>query len=97
LTVIGVAVALLAAFAFINVGLLRPGLFTWLDGRHGDANPGFVGFGPGVAPLISEPAPRRAAQAELPPDRRQIMRPHIWRQLTGATPRLGPSIDAVKS
>jgi hypothetical protein len=98
LTAIGAVVALLAAFAFINVGLLLPGLFTWLDGRHGDANRGFVEFGPGAAPLISEPAPRRAAQAELPPDRQQIMRPHIWRHLTGGvTPRLGPPIDAVKS
>ena len=32
---LGVAAAMLAGLVLVNVGLLLPGLLTWLNGRHG--------------------------------------------------------------
>ena len=37
LTVVGSAPSLLIGFVVINFGLLLPGLFAWLEKRHGDS------------------------------------------------------------
>jgi hypothetical protein len=97
LVVVGVAVALLIGFVFINFGLLLPGLFTWLDGHHRDAREEYLEFGPVAAPTISEPAPRRVEQAQRPPAPHRPVRSPIWHRLSGGMAfHLVPPRDAVK-
>ncbi|MGH2617411.1 MAG: hypothetical protein ACRDJC_19430 [Thermomicrobiales bacterium] len=81
--VVGAGVALLAVFAFINLGVLLPGLPTALGGPQPDPRGEFLEIGPGDGPVISEPAPRRAASSDTKPDRHDIARPHLWRHLAG--------------
>ena len=61
LIAIGAAVALLACLAFINLGVLLPGLLTSLGGSHPDQRGAYLEFGPVGAPVISEPSSSRAA------------------------------------
>ena len=97
LDVVGVAAALLIGFVFINFGLLLPGLFTWLDGHHRNARGEYREFGPVATPTISEPAPRRVAQAQMPPAPHRPVRAHIWHRLSGGMAfHLAPPSDAVK-
>ncbi len=56
--------ALLAGLAFINLGILLPGLLASLGGSSPEQRREFLEFGPMAAPLISEPAPRRSASTE---------------------------------
>jgi hypothetical protein len=91
----GLGVALLAGLVFINLGVLLPGLLTALGGCHGDPRDRYVEFGPAAAPLISEPAPRRAASPETRPDQHPVVRPHLWRQVaTGGAIQLAAPIDS---
>jgi hypothetical protein len=79
----GLVVALVVALAFINLGLLLPGLLSSL-GRYQDDPPGrYVEFGPAAAPLISEPAPRRETSPATSPDPPTMVRPHLWRHASG--------------
>ncbi len=76
LKAIGVAVAVLAALAFVNLGILLPGLCTWLDGSHASANGGYMEFGPEERPTISAPAPRHEVALDQP----WATRSFTWRQ-----------------
>src|SRR5215208_3468412 len=97
LVVVGVGAALLIGFVFINFGLLLPGLFTWLDEHHRSARGEYLEFGPVAAPTISEPAPRRVEQAQVPPDPPRPRRAHIWHRLSsGMAIHLAPSSHTVK-
>jgi hypothetical protein len=80
LAAIGIAGAVLAGLVFVNLGLLLPGLCTWLDGRHTDAHGGYVEFGPVERPTISEPAPRRAASTPTGLDWPRPVRSMTWSQ-----------------
>jgi hypothetical protein len=94
---VGVGVALLIGFVFINFGLLLPGLFTWLDGHHRNAREEYLEFGPVAAPTISEPAPRRVEQAQMLPDRHRPLRAPIWHRLSsGRALHLAASSHPVK-
>jgi hypothetical protein len=78
LVLVGIGTALMAGFAFITLGLLLPGLLTALGGKYGDANGRYLEFGPAAGPLISEPAPPRAASPETDVEPRPVARPHLW-------------------
>jgi hypothetical protein len=94
---VGVGVALLTGFVFINFGLLLPGLFTWLDGRQRDSRTNHVEFGTGATTVISEPAPRQMLSRETHADPVTVVRPHLWRHLCGyTTRRLMPVVQTVK-
>jgi hypothetical protein len=82
LIVVGAGVALLASLAFINLGILLPGLLTALGGPQPDQRGAYLEFGPLAAPIISEPAPPQVTQ-ETHPGPRPAARPHIWRHLLG--------------
>ena len=60
LIAVGAGVALLACLAFINLGILLPGLLKSLGGPRPDQRGAYLEFGPAGAPLISEPARPRA-------------------------------------
>jgi hypothetical protein len=85
LIAVGAGVALLAILAFINLGILLPGLLTSLGGPRPDQRGAYLEFGPAAAPVISEPAPPRASQQQSPPSSRPAARPQIWRHLLGGT------------
>lgn len=83
LIVVGASVALLASLAFINLGILLPGLLTSLGGPQPDQRGAFLEFGPAGAPIISEPAPPQATDEPTPgPSPRPVrpqLRHRIWR------------------
>ncbi len=83
LIAVGAGVALLACLAFINLGVLLPGLLTSLGGHQPDQRGAYLEFGPAGAPIISEPAPPRGIQQQTRPGSQPVARPHIWRQLLG--------------
>ncbi len=90
----GLCVALLDGLVFINLGVLLPGLLTSLGGRHGDPRGTYVEFGPAAAPLISEPAPRPAASPATRLDPPTVVRPHLWRHVSGGGAiQFAPPID----
>jgi hypothetical protein len=80
LKAIGVAVAVLAALAFVNPGFLLPGLCTWLDGSHASANGGYVEFGPEERPTISAPAPCHVASSRADLGQKWATGSYTWRQ-----------------
>lgn len=80
LKAIGVAVAVLAGLAFVNLGFLLPGLCTWLDGSHASAGGGYVEFGPEERPTISAPVPRHVASPRAALDQQWPTRSFTWRQ-----------------
>ena len=88
LIVVGAAVALLASLAFINLGLLLPGLLTTLGGPPPDQRGAYLEFGPAAGPLISEPAPPRAMDQETDLEPRPVARPHLWGSALGARTRI---------
>jgi hypothetical protein len=78
LIVVGATVALLASLVFINLGILLPGLLTSLGGPQPDQRGAYLEFGPAAGPIISEPAPPRAALPEKDVEPRHVARPHLW-------------------
>ena len=97
LIAVGAGIALIAGLAFINLGILLPGLLTSLGGPRPDQRGAYLEFGPAGAPIISEPAPPRLTQQQTRPGPQPAARPHIWRQLLGgmALPT-APSQNAVE-
>ena len=85
LIVVGVSVALLASLAFINLGILVPGLLTSLGRPPPDQRGAYLEFGPAAGPVISEPAPPRETQRQTLPNPQPAARPHIWRCLLSGT------------
>src|SRR5215203_6080064 len=67
-----------AGLVFINLGVLLPGLLTPLAGPQPDQRGAYLEFGPAGAPVISEPAPPRAAPPEPDVAPRHVARPHLW-------------------
>jgi hypothetical protein len=96
LIAVGAGVALLAILAFINLGILLPGLLTSLGGPRPDQRGAYQEFGPAAAPVISEPAPPRATQQQSPPRSQPAARPHIWRHLLGGMALHTASRNAVE-
>jgi hypothetical protein len=97
LIVVGAGLALLASLAFINLGILLPGLLTSLGGPPPDQRGAYLEFGPADAPIISEPAPPRATDVPMPgpsqtPARLQL-RHRFWR---GMALDLAPPREAVR-
>jgi hypothetical protein len=78
LIAVGAGVALLASLIFINLGVLLPGLLTSLGRPEPDQRGAYLEFGPAGAPIISEPAPLRAAPLETDVEPRHVARPHLW-------------------
>ena len=74
IVVLGVAAALLAGLAVLNLGLLLPGLLAWPDGRHAHVDDGFLEPGPGAPPVISEPARPRSPRVADGPTRPAVAR-----------------------
>ena len=70
LIAVGAGVALL--------GVLLPGLLTSLGRPEPDQRGAYLEFGPAGAPIISEPAPLRAAPLETDVEPRHVARPHLW-------------------
>jgi hypothetical protein len=97
LIVVGVSVALLASLAFINLGILLPGLLTPLAGPQPDQRGAYLEFGPAGAPIISEPAPPRATDATAPGPSQTPARPQLrhrfWR---GMALHLAPPREVVR-
>ena len=97
LIALGACMALLACLAFINLGILLPGLLASLGGPQPDQRGAYLEFGPAGAPVISEPAPPRAADAPLPgPARRPgppKLRHRLWR---GMALHLTPPRQAIR-
>jgi hypothetical protein len=91
------SVALLVSLAFINLGILLPGVLTSLSGPQPDQRGAYLEFGPAGAPLISEPAPPRATGAPaLGPSQRPV-RPHLRHRLwRGMALHLAPPREAVR-
>jgi hypothetical protein len=87
LIAVGAAVVLLACLAFINLGILLPGLLTSLGGPQPDQRGAYLEFGQAGEPVIPEPASPRAAppQPEVAP--RQVARPYLWGSAPGAPSR----------
>ena len=97
LIVVVAGVVLLASLAFINLGILLPGLLTSLGGPQPDQRGANLEFGPAGAPVISEPAPPRATDAPMPgpaqtPTRPQL-RHRLWR---GMALHLAPPREPVR-
>jgi hypothetical protein len=84
---IGAGVALLACLAFINLGILRPGLLTSLGGHHPDQRGAYLEFGPAGEPVISEPSSSRAAAPEPDVGSRHVARTNLWGSAPGAPSR----------
>jgi hypothetical protein len=97
LIVVGAGVALLASLAFINLGVLLPGLLTSLGGPQPDQRGAYLEFGPAGAPVISEPAPPRATAAPLAGPARRPVRPQLRHRLwRGMALHLTPPHEAVR-
>ena len=88
LIAVGAGVALLACLAFINLGILLPGLLTSLGGFQPDQRGAYLEFGPASAPVISEPASPRAAPPETNVAPRHVARPYLWGSSPGAPSRI---------
>ena len=88
LIVVAAGVALLACFAFINLGILLPGLLTSLGGPHPDQRDTYLEFGPAGAPVISEPASPRAVSGEPAVKPSRVERPNLWGSSPGAPARI---------
>jgi hypothetical protein len=88
LIAVGAGVALLACLAFINLGVLLPGLLTSLGGHQPDQRGAYLEFGPAGAPVISEPASPRAATSEPDVEPRHVARPNLWGSSPGAPSRI---------
>ena len=88
LIAVGAGVALLVGLAFINLGILLPGLLTLLGGPHPDQRGAYLEFSPTGAPVISEPTSPSAVfpQPDVAP--RQIARPNLWGSTPGAPSRI---------
>lgn len=82
LIVVGAAAALLAILAFINIGVLLPGLLSSLGRYQPDQRGAYLEFGPAAAPLISEPAPWSPA-LETSPEPHAAVRLRLWSHLSG--------------
>jgi hypothetical protein len=78
LIAVGAGVALLACLAFINLGILLPGLLTSLGGPQPDQRGAYLEFGPAGAPVISEPSSPRTAPPEPDAAPRHVARPNLW-------------------
>ena len=97
LIVVGAGVALLASLAFINLGILLPGLLTSLGGPQPDQRGAYLEFGPASAPIISEPAPPLAAQVSTPGPSQRPARPQLRHRLwRGMALHLTPPHEMVK-
>ena len=83
LVAIGAGVALLASLVFLNLGLVLPGLITSLGGPQPDQRGAYLEFGPAAGPIISEPAPPRAAPPEGDGEPRHVARPYLWGSSVG--------------
>ena len=97
LIAVGAGAALLASLAFINLGIVLPGLLTSLGGPQPDQRGAYLEFGPAGAPIISEPASPRATDVPMPgpsqtPARLQL-RHRFWR---GMALDLAPPREAVR-
>ena len=88
LIAVGAGVALLACLAFINLGVLLPGLLTSLGGPQPDQRGAYLEFGPAGAPVISEPSSPRPAPQELDVEPRHVARPSLWGSSPGAPSRI---------
>jgi hypothetical protein len=88
LIAVGAAVVLLACLAFINLGILLPGLLTSLGGPHPDQRGAYLEFGPAGAPVTPEPAAPRAAPPVPDGESRHIARPNLWGSSPGAPSRI---------
>jgi hypothetical protein len=84
----GAGVALVAILVFINLGVLLPGLLTSLGGPQPDQRGAYLEFGPAGAPVISDPAPSRAAPPETDVAPRQVARSNLWGSSPGAPSRI---------
>ena len=94
LIAVGAGVALLACLAFINLGVLLPGLLTSLGGHQPDQRGAYLEFGPAGAPIISKPRPPSAPSLETSAEARALVRPHLWRHLSaGGAAQLASPID----
>jgi hypothetical protein len=87
LIAVGAAVVLLACLAFINLGILLPGLLTSLGGPQPDQRGAYLEFGPAGAPVISEPTSPRVAPPEPDVAPRHVARPNLWGSAPGAPSR----------
>src|SRR5215213_9263034 len=97
LIVVVAGVALLASLAFINLGILLPGLLTSLGGPQPDQRGAYLEFGPAGAPVISEPAPPRATDASMPGPSQTPARPELRHRLwRGMALHLAPPREAVR-
>ena len=88
LIAVGAAVALLASLAFINLGVLLPGLLTSLGGPQPDQRGAYLEFGPAGAPVISEPTSPRVTPAEPDIAPRHVARLNLWGSAPGAPSRI---------
>src|SRR5215218_10375590 len=88
LIAVGAGVALVAILVFVNLGVLLPGLLTSLGGPQPDQRGACLEFGPAGAPVISEPAPPRAAPPEPDVAPRHVARPHLWDSSLRVRPRI---------
>lgn len=88
LIAVGVGVVLLAFLAFINLGVLLPGLLTALGGPQPDQRDAYLEFGPVGAPVISEPSFPRSAPPDPDVAPRRVERPNLWGSSAGAPSRI---------
>jgi hypothetical protein len=88
LIAVGAGVVLLACLAFINLGVLLPGLLTSLGGPRPDQHGAYLEFGPASASVISEPPSPRAAPPEPDVAPRPVARPNLWASSPGAPSRI---------
>jgi hypothetical protein len=88
LIVVVAGVVLLASLAFINLGILLPGLLTPLGGPQLDQRGAYLEFGPAGAPVVSEPAPPEPLQRLVRPQ----LRHRLWR---GMALHLAPPREAI--
>ncbi len=78
LIAVGAGVVLLAFLAFINLGVLLPGLLTALGGPQPDQRDAYLEFGPAGAPVISEPSFPRSTSPEPDLAPTHVARPNLW-------------------
>ena len=93
LIAVGAAIVLIGFLVFIHLGVLLPGLLTSLGGPQPNQRGAYLEFGPASAPIISEPVSRGAALPERTRDLPTVVRPHLWRLVSGGgtTPLTSPT------
>jgi hypothetical protein len=97
LIAVGAAVALLTSLAFINLGVLLPGLLTSLGGPQPDQRGTYLEFGPAGAPVIAGPVLGGVPSPESRPDPHPVARPDLGRQvLVGRRSQLAFPIGLVR-